>query len=119
MNRARLLAIGWTLGILLACSIPGNDIPKIDFDLLRPDKIVHFSLFLGFGWLWLSATPRTYRFRFPIVIGLGVLYAIGTEIYQGLLPWDRTPDVFDALANILGLSTAAGLFRWQERRQAA
>jgi hypothetical protein len=116
MNRAYVLAIGWTLGILAACTIPGNDLPDIDLDLLRPDKIVHYSLFLGLGWFWLRALPRTLRYRMALVLGLGTLYAFGTEVYQGLLPWDRTPDPLDAAANLMGLFTAAGLRRWSERK---
>ncbi len=117
MNRDYVLAIGWTVGILAACSIPGNDLPDLELDLLRPDKIVHFSLFLGFGWLWLRALPRTLRFRLTLVLGLGALYAVGTEIYQGLLPWDRTPDVMDAVANLIGLFTASGIQRWSEHKR--
>ncbi len=116
MNRAYVLAIGWTLGILAACSIPGSDLPDLNLDLLRLDKVVHFLLFLGLGWLWLRAVPRTHRYRFALVIGLGTLYAVGTEVYQGLLPWDRTPDPMDAVANMAGLLTAAGVQRWIERR---
>ncbi|MDZ4700139.1 MAG: VanZ family protein [Rhodothermales bacterium] len=117
MTRAYVLAIGWTLGIMAACSIPGNDLPDLDIDLLRPDKIVHFSLFMGLGWLWLRALPQKLPYRFALVLGLGALYAIGTEVYQGLLPWDRTPDPLDAAANLIGLFTAAGVQHWIERKR--
>jgi len=40
----------------------------------------------------------------------GLMYGIGTEIYQGMLPWERTPDPMDAIANILGLLTAILVF---------
>ena len=98
-----LLATGWTLGILIACSIPGHDIPDIGFDLFEYDKLVHFALFVGFGWLWSRAIPKRFSSRF-VWIGLaGLMYAVGTEIYQGMLPWERTPDPMDAMANMLGL----------------
>jgi hypothetical protein len=117
MNRHYFLAIGWTLGILLACSIPGNDLPDLDLDLLKADKLAHFTLFLGFGWLWLRAIPRGRRFRWAGVLAVGLVYAVATEWYQGILPWDRTPDPLDAAANTVGLFTSAGIHRWRERRE--
>ena len=106
------LAIGWTLAILAACSIPGNDIPKISFNLFEPDKIAHFILFCTFGWLWLNAIPETTRYRYFWISLSGIFYAIFTEIYQGMLPFDRTPDPMDSVANIIGLFAALGSYRW-------
>ena len=104
--RSYLLAIGWTLGILIACSIPGEDLPELGFDLFQYDKLIHFTFFLGFGWLWLKALPARLTNRF-VWIGLtGLIYSIATELYQGILPWERSPDPMDALANILGLLAA-------------
>lgn len=100
------MAIGWTLAILVACSIPGTDIPRLGFDLFEYDKIAHFTLFLGFGWLWLWALPDRLGTRFFWIGFAGIFYGVATEIYQGMLPWDRTPDPLDALANMLGLFVA-------------
>ena len=116
MQRNYILAIGWTIAILAACSIPGRDIPKISFDLFEPDKLAHFTLFLVFGWLWLEALPVKMP-RKKIWVGIfGVLYAILTEVYQGLLPFDRTPDPMDSLANTIGLIVALGSYDWIRMR---
>ena len=112
MQPARILAILWTLAILAACSLPGNELPKIHFDLFEPDKIAHFILFFLFGTLWLMATPETQKGRRLIIIGLGVLYAVLTEIYQSVIPMGRTADPMDAVANIIGLLAAIGSYPW-------
>lgn len=119
MPRAYLLAIAWTCAILAACSIPGNDIPDINFDLFEEDKIIHFSLFLVFGWLWARALPYSFMPGFACIGLAGIAYGIGTEIYQGMLPWDRTADPMDAIANILGLLTALMVYSWRnfEKKQ--
>ena len=109
MTLARLIAIVWTLGILAACSIPGKDIPNIN--LFSFDKIAHFTVFAGFGWLWMRALTGPMNRRTAYVLGFGLAYAALTEVYQGLLPFNRTPDVHDALANTLGLLTAVLLYR--------
>lgn len=99
----RALAVLWTLAIIAACTIPGRSLPSSD--LFELDKVIHFGLFFAFGMLWLWAYPR----HAWAVWGLGLLYAGGTEIYQGWLPFDRFPDVYDFIANALGLSTAVGI----------
>jgi len=101
MLRARLLAILWTLGILAGCSIPGKDLPTIR--IASFDKVAHFVVFAGFGWLWMRALRESGRRQVWYVLGAGFAYAVLTEIYQGLLPFERTPDPMDALANSIGL----------------
>lgn len=99
-----MLAIAWTLLIVAACTIPGSDLPKMDIDFA--DKSAHFILFFGYGWLWLRALAGPIRKRLIVVGVSGLLLAIGTEFYQGILPWERSPDPFDAIANTAGLATS-------------
>ena len=108
-----LYAIGWTLLILAGCSIPGNDIPDIGFDLFEGDKLIHFTFFLVFGWLWSKALPERLPGKIFWVGLVGLLYGVGTEIYQGMLPWDRTPDPMDAIANMLGLFMSILVYGWR------
>lgn len=114
MTRAHLFAILWTIGILAACSIPGRDLPRVD--IVSFDKFAHFVVFAGFGWLWMHALASPMKRRTAYVLAFGLAYAGLTEVYQGLLPFDRTPDLQDALANALGLLAAVLLYRWQQRR---
>lgn len=109
MTRSHLLAIVWTLGILAACSVPGKDLPEISFYSF--DKIAHFAIFAGFGWFWMAALQNLLTRRTAYVLVSGLAYAALTEVYQGLLPFDRTPDPYDALANALGLLTAVLVYR--------
>ena len=114
---AHLLAVLWTLLILAACTIPGKDIPSIN--IVSFDKFAHFGIFAGLGWLWMWALQGTLTSRMKRVLVFGITYAIFTEIYQGLLPFEREPDPLDALANIAGLVTAVVLYRALQKRRAA
>jgi VanZ family protein len=106
----RRLAIGWTLVIIATCSIPGSDLPDVDIEWI--DKVGHLCLFAVFAWLWLDTCPRPTLRRTVLVVVLGSLFGILTELYQGILPWERTPDIVDALADTAGLLVGSAAFTW-------
>lgn len=114
MSRQYLYAVGWTLLILAGCSVPGTDIPDIGFDLFQSDKLIHFTFFAMFGWLWSKALPDSLPGKYSWIGIAGIVYGVTTEIYQGMLPWERTPDPMDAIANTLGLLTALLVYGWRK-----
>lgn len=102
------LAFLWTVGIVGACSIPAATLRPIG-PALSFDKAIHFGLFAGFGFLWMrvlcppsQAPASLWRQGFRLVLW-GGLFAVGTEVYQYLLPLQRMGDPYDALANGCGL----------------
>ena len=109
---AFLLAVAWTLLILALCSIPGGSLPTAPG--LSLDKVGHAGMFAVFAWLWLHATPPG---KAGWVLAGGAAFAVATEVYQGLLPFDRTPDPFDALADLAGLFLGLLAYRlWRRWR---
>jgi VanZ family protein len=94
----------WTLIILILYGLPGYAVRYNEpFDLIRLDKLVHFSIFAAqsvlFG-LWLSDKPRSFwmyaALVFPIIYG-GVL-----EYFQSTWFIERTTDWADFVANVCG-----------------
>ncbi|GIV59967.1 VanZ family protein [Rhodocaloribacter litoris] len=112
----RLLAAGWTILILLLLSLPGESLP--DLALLSYDKAGHFVLFAVLGWLWMAAMTRPLPARTWWVLTGGSVFAAMSELYQGLLPWQRLPDVYDVLADMLGLFAAVQAYRLRHRKHA-
>lgn len=110
-------ALLWTLAILAACSIPGSDLPDPGIPSL--DKAVHLGIFFGFGILWMRALDGRVRRRAGWVLAGGFAYAVFTEFWQGWLPFDRSPDPADALANALGVVLGVLAYRmwlrWKTR----
>ena len=108
------LAIFWTLLILVACTWPGKDIPAAP--VVGFDKVVHTGLFIVWITLWLLVYPQKSR----MLVGLGMAYGLGLEFYQQLLPFDRTFDWWDAVADAAGvivgfLFTTLVLNRYRQR----
>lgn len=114
-----VVAAAWTLAILVLCTIPGNQLPQVG--VLSADKIGHFAMFTAFGWLWMHALRLKVRVRFGLVLAAGLAYAVLTEVYQGVLPFGREPDMWDAVANSVGLLVGIGVWRLftQKRNTAA
>ena len=63
------------------------------------DKIVHSGLFIGWISLWMLAYPHKAK----MLVIIGMLYGLGLEFYQQLLPFDRTFDWWDAVADAVGV----------------
>jgi hypothetical protein len=113
----RWIAVLWTLGILAACSIPASSLSPIG-PALSYDKLVHLALFAIFGALWMRAlcpptaeVSRSWLRRLGVrLLLLGSLFAIGTEVYQHVLPLQRMGDPYDALADGAGLGLGIGLY---------
>jgi hypothetical protein len=110
----RWLAALWTAGIVVACSIPAASLSPIK-PALSADKLIHFGLFAVFGALWMRAlcppraSARLCRYSLYLLVG-GSLFAIGTEIYQHVLPIQRRGDPYDALADGGGLLLAVVVY---------
>ena len=108
----KALSIGWALLILALCSIPGASVP--DLTLFTFDKLGHFGMFFIGALLWLRAWPE----RPGWVFAAGIAFSVGTELYQGLVPFlGRSADPFDVLADVLGLTAGLGVALWLRRRR--
>jgi VanZ family protein len=75
--------------------MPPPEHPRWDWEWL--DESVHLTLFGGLGGLATLAGGST---RFVL---LGCLtWAMVTEVVQGWLPWPRTPELGDIVADMIG-----------------
>jgi hypothetical protein len=92
----------WTFVILVACTWPGKSMPEAP--IVGFDKIVHISMFLVWTTLWHGISPL----KPAVLIITGMLYGLGLEFYQQLLPFDRTFDWWDALADAVGVLMGYG-----------
>ena len=107
-KQALLVAIIWSVVILLLTGLPGNSFPKVSqwMDVLQPDKLVHIGMFFPFVLFW-----QAYIFykniavvkSIMIVGGFGIIYAILTEVLQHYVFIGRNANYPDAIADIIGV----------------
>ena len=105
----RTLALLWTTALLIGLSIPGDQLPEAT--LLTFDKVIHVLLFAGLGFLWLRAYPH----RAVTVLLLGIAFGLFSEVYQHLMPIERSFSLLDALADAVGIMLAGAVW-WAMRR---
>lgn len=110
LNKPLLISILWALFILFLCLIPGDDINKYNrIDVPYLDKLIHFILYWILGILLVSTIRRSLLFQkkpfaaYTIVIILAVLYGGLIEILQSYSIFSREPDVYDFIANGVGV----------------
>jgi VanZ family protein len=86
---------------------PAN--PTWDWQWL--DESIHLSLFAGLAGLatWSGGTART-------VLLACLVWAIVTEVVQGWLPWPRTPEVGDVVADMIGATLGWRIASWLHPR---
>jgi VanZ family protein len=100
-------AVLWTAFIIALCSIPGKELPDAPFTYF--DKVGHFVVFAVLGWAWLTVLGRGVR-QYIIVLAGGIVFGALTELYQTVLPWERSADVVDWAFDSAGL--IAGWLAW-------
>lgn len=111
MSRSRRFfwfALVWTLLIVIGLTLPGHSLPS--GSLLEYDKAIHLGLFFVLTVLWLEALANGRVHRALIILGSIIAFSFLSEVYQQLLPFDRTADLFDAVADSIGATL--GLVAW-------
>lgn len=111
-----IVAIGYTCALTIGSLIKPV---QIDTSISNIDKLLHTGAYFGLALLWLSyihllktsverkwAQTRVYVITALIL----VIYGIVIELLQGSLTSYRTPDVWDVLANSIGVLLGSLLF---------
>ncbi len=90
-------------------------VPKINLELgiKSGDKYLHFIAYLGLSTLWYFALKdriqkRLFNFFVPLAL---IFYGIILEGLQSGITTYRTGDVYDALANAIGVIVGLVLFK--------
>jgi VanZ family protein len=118
--RAYAPAIVWGIFILIATLTPGKSLPSSS--LFRFDKLIHIFIFGMFAWLVLRGLnlfhvlhASNIRSIYARVGAATIGFGIAIELIQQLIP-DRGADMYDVLANTLGILAAQFLFYFTHKK---
>ena len=112
-----ILFIGWMVLItsLGLFSFSTEDEGRIWFPHL--DKIVHFTFHFGIvvlGVLSLNeVAPKTWNWgkRITFLLVFSLIYGVLIELLQWIMPFDRSAEFWDVLANLTGAVTGGLLIQ--------
>jgi VanZ family protein len=105
--KAYWAALSWAAFILLLMSLPGKDLPDIDFWAIDiEDKLAHVAVFglLAILMVWGLAKRRDHLTKKSlwVVFLIGAFYGGATEILQGVAFPTRFASVLDFVADTIG-----------------
>ena len=95
-------AVYYTLILVLLSLIPVPDLGLPRFKLLELDKLIHFIVYLIFALIWGLKIENFSDRKIEISTYL-ILFGLGLEIFQHLLPFGRYFDLGDFIANATGV----------------
>ncbi len=117
-HNAYTIAIALTIFIAITSLVSLKGIKTVSLGISNFDKIVHFTSYflLTLSWFFAMQTLLKNRKTKIILIVSLISYGIIIEALQGGMTTHRQADVFDILANSLGVLLATFLFprlnRW-------
>lgn len=107
--RHNLLAIIWSIIIIILCSIPGQEFPDASFiDIPHFDKIVHFGLYFILSILSIKGLNKQSQINFvkqypySFIVIYAIILGISLELLQHYYIPFRSGDYLDMLANFTG-----------------
>ena len=97
-----VLALLYTIALAVISLLNLNDIPTIELE--NGDKIAHAVAYSLLNFIW-YLTLKTLNFSKPLLVAScgAIIYGIIFEVLQGTLTAARTPDVYDVVANSIGV----------------
>lgn len=115
--RYRLPAILYAIALFWASSLSRLPLPKLGLQF--QDKLIHVVAYAIFSYLIYRALFRPHPLIARVHVwaaGLGLLYAISDEVHQMFVP-GRSPELWDLVADAVGIVGVQLVIWWWRRRQ--
>jgi VanZ family protein len=99
-------SVGYTISLGILSLVNLTEVPKLNTGY--DDKIAHFVLYAGLCLFWFMSL-HTLKSKSSLVLAslLSIGFGLIIEILQGIVSIHRTTEVFDLVANCLGVLTMA------------
>ena len=96
------IAVCYTLILILLSLVPVPDLGLPKFKLLELDKLMHFIMYLIFALVW-GLKIENFSERKMEISAYLILFGLGLEILQHILPFGRYFDLGDFVADSIGV----------------
>lgn len=100
------ISVGYTIALSILSLVRLTDVPKLNTGY--DDKIAHFVMYAGLCLFWfMSFHALKSKSSLFLASLLSIVFGLVIEILQGIVSIHRTTDVFDLVANCLGVLAMA------------
>ncbi|CAH8281393.1 VanZ like protein [Mariniflexile fucanivorans] len=103
-----LISVLFTVALAAVCLIKINNIPDVGVSF--GDKIFHFLSYTVLAFLWYSTFYKAFNFEkkkaLMYTAVFSIIFGIIIEILQGTLTSSRSADLYDVMANTIGVFLA-------------
>jgi VanZ family protein len=117
-TRAYAPAVIWAVVIFGASSVPSDAIPHSI--IFSQDKLIHLGVYAILGFLLYRGIRHRNTLAWTaagwLTFGIGVVYGASDELHQHFVP-GRSMDIFDLIADAIGVALAVGCARYLEHRR--
>jgi len=94
---------------------PSRDLPKVP-TFPHMDKLIHFTLYLIFTFLCLFASSIKKSRNIPWIIIMVFAMCFTTEFLQKIMPYGRSFEYYDMMANSCGIIVGLLFFNYIRKR---
>jgi VanZ family protein len=100
------VSVGYTIALSILSLVRLTDVPKLNTGY--DDKIAHFVLYAGLCLFWFMSF-HALKSKSSLVLAslLSIDFCLVIEILQGIVSIHRTTEIYDLVANCLGVLTMA------------
>ena len=97
-----VIALLYTIALAVLSLLSSDDLPEVEVEYA--DKIAHAIAYALLSFLWYLSL-KSFKISKALLISalIAIIYGIILEVLQGTLTVGRTLDMYDVLANCIGV----------------
>lgn len=111
-----VIALLYTIALAILSLLSSDDLPDVEFEYA--DKFAHTMAYALLCLLWYTVL-KSFKFSKAILVAsaIAIIYGIILEVLQGTLTEGRTLDLYDVLANCIGVGFISSILIIRNKTQ--
>lgn len=111
-----IIALFYTIALAILSLLSSDDLPGVEVEYA--DKIGHTVAYACLCFIWYQVL-KSYKFSKALLIAsaIAIIYGIILEVLQGTLTEKRILDVYDVLANCIGVGFISSILIIRNKTQ--